>query len=117
MDSMLCFRQAQTLNRAGKVHKARLLTETSGMTVFDRLPPAAADALFPVVASANLSPSLRRISKKDFADGLILNRRSQASLPMSVAAITESRDSLNSLTNCCGTDGEFLELEIAVICL
>ena len=36
---------------------------------------------------------------------------------MSVAAITESRDSLNSLTNCCGTDGEFLEFEIAVICL
>jgi hypothetical protein len=36
---------------------------------------------------------------------------------MSVAAITESCDRLNSLTNCRGTDGEFLELGIAVICL
>ena len=62
MDSMLCFRQPQTLNRAGKGHKARLLTETSGMTVFDRLPPAAADALFPVAAGAILSPTIRRIS-------------------------------------------------------
>jgi hypothetical protein len=76
MASMVCFRQAQILNRAGKGHKARLLTETSGMVVFAvcRLPPAAADVLFPVVASAILSPSLRRISKKDFPDSLIFEQ-------------------------------------------
>jgi hypothetical protein len=36
---------------------------------------------------------------------------------MSVAAITGLGDRMSSLTNRCGTDGEFLEMGIAAICL
>jgi hypothetical protein len=69
MASMVCFRQAQILNRAGKGHKARLLTETSGMVVFAvcRLPSAARGRRrsLPSRCERNFEP----IVKKDFEEG------------------------------------------------
>jgi hypothetical protein len=59
MASMVCFRQAQTLNSAGKGRKARLLTETSGMVVF----AVCRRRYFPSRCERNLEP----IDTKDFA--------------------------------------------------
>ena len=74
MDSMLCFRQAQILNRARKGHKARLLTETSGMAVFAvcHLPSGARGRRrsLPSRCGRNFEPNHKKdFVKKDFEEG------------------------------------------------